>query len=117
MKGGHYIALRKNGKDEMMSGGSKKRSKKLAEELEAFLAQVDWEKAGIDFKAGTVRISAGECVYYMPRICRIWQGSVSYVPGFLWVNLRKSALSRATGTGNVSGIWMRMETAFRFLHT
>ena len=54
MKGeGHYIALlRKNGEHEMMSGGSKKRPKKLAEELEAFLAQVDWEKAGIDFKRG-----------------------------------------------------------------
>ena len=39
MKGeGHYIALlRKNGEHEMMSGGSKKRPKKLAEELEAFL--------------------------------------------------------------------------------
>ena len=36
------------------------------EELEAFLAQVDWEKAGIDFKREQLEFH-GERVYYMPE--------------------------------------------------
>ena len=90
MKGeGHYIALlRKNGEHEMMSGGSKKRPKKLAEELEAFLAQVDWEKAGIDFKREQLEFH-GERVYYMPENLPELKGARFLRSGLLLGELKK----------------------------
>ena len=91
MKGeGHYIALlRKNGEHEMMSGGSKKRPKKLAEELEAFLAQVDWEKAGIDFKREQLEFH-GERVYYMPENLPDMAGIRFLRTGLLMGELKKN---------------------------
>ena len=91
MKGeGHYIALlRKNGEHEMMSDGSKKRPKKLAEELEAFLAQVDWEKAGIDFKREQLEFH-GERVYYMPENLPDMAGIRFLRTGLLMGELKKN---------------------------